>query len=296
MSILEKLNAVKNTVPHYWPIGSFIHHNPLKGFEGLNFKEGLDKAQSIFGGRVYMEPSYYLKLYEEGKIDPSILESNLKKILEIDGLPEYYDLAKKCLLEVNPKWNSFRSSASAKEHEIDKELLAYLDEKFYYHDKEKWLRKLTKHMTLYEINDILFDRDDKEMIEKEVIEYIARFLDEEQTTLSMSNRDLGMFETFKLYENFEYANDSENFVKESLENLEVADEDIETNLLKHILKLHGWAGFIKYRSEDPDYYSQQQYPSSLMDYLAIRFYYEVKYLKNRKINNYKKLEESQYGF
>ena len=80
MSILEKLNAVKSTVPHYWPIGSFIHHNPLKGFEHLNFKEGLDKAQSIFGGRVYMEPSYYLKLYKEGKIDPAILKSNLKKI------------------------------------------------------------------------------------------------------------------------------------------------------------------------------------------------------------------------
>ena len=37
MSILEKLNAVKDTVPHYWPIGAFIHHNPLKGFEHLNF-------------------------------------------------------------------------------------------------------------------------------------------------------------------------------------------------------------------------------------------------------------------
>ena len=132
-------------------------------------------------------------------------------------------------------------------------------------------------MTLYEINDILFDRDDKEMIEKEVIEYITRFLDEEQTTLTMSNRNLGMFETFKLYENFDYANDSENFVKEALEKLQVSNKDIERNLLKHILKLHGGAGFIKYRSEDPDYYAQQQHPSSLMDYIAIRFYYELKY-------------------
>jgi hypothetical protein len=291
MSILEKLNAVKNTVPHYWPIGSFIHHNPLKGFEHLNFKEGLTKAQSIFGGRVYMEPSYYLKLYKEGKIDPAILKSNLKKTLEINGLIECYDLAEKCLLEVNPKWNSFRSSASITEHKIDEELLSYLDEKFFYHNKEKWRKKLTKHMTLYEINDILFDRDDKELIEKEVIEYVSRFLDEEQTTLSMSNRDLGMFETFKLYENFDYAGDSETFVKEALDKLQVAEEDIERNLLKHILKLHGWAGFIKYRSEDPNYYSQQQNPSSLMDYLAIRFYYELKYLKHRKISNYKALAD-----
>ena len=45
MSIVEKLNAIKDTVPHYWPIGAFIHHNPLKGFESMKFKEGLEKAR-----------------------------------------------------------------------------------------------------------------------------------------------------------------------------------------------------------------------------------------------------------
>jgi len=289
MSIIEKLNSVKNTVPHYWPIGSFIHHNPLKGFEGLPFKEGLKKAQSIFGGKVYMESSYYLDLYEKGKISSDILKSNLKELLQGTELEEHYDLAKKCLLEVNPKWNSLRKSASDKEHEIDKELLTYLDEKFFYHNTEKWLKKLTKHMTLYEVNDVLFNRDDKEMIEKSVIEYIARFLDEEQTTLSMANRELGMFETFKLYENFEYSKNAESFVEEALTKLKV--RDIETYLLTHILKLHGWAGFIKYRSEDPDYFSQQQYPSALIDYIAIRLYYELAYLQGRRIHNFDLLEE-----
>lgn len=289
MSIIEKLNAVKNTVPHYWPIGSFIHHNPLKGFEHLHFKDGLNKAKSIFGGRVYMEPSYYIKLYEDGKIRASILESNLKKVLSDDGLEQHYDLAKKCLLDVNPEWNSLRSSASAFEEKIDQELLNYLDEKFFYHNKEKWLKKLTKHMTLYEINDILFHKEDKEMIEKGIIEYIARFLDEEQTTIAMDNRELGMFETFKLYENFQYTHNAATFVEEALVKLEV--ENVEEYLLTHILKLHGWAGFIKYRSEDADYFSQQSYPSSLIDYIAIRLYYELAYLKHRKLHNFKLLNE-----
>ena len=289
MGILEKLDAVKSTVPHYWPIGSFIHHNPLKGFEHLNFKDGLNKAKTIYGGKVYMEPSYYLKFYHERKISHAILESNLKDVLEIDGLAEYYDLAMKCLLEVNPQWNQFRSQADSSEHEIDEELLAYLDDEFSYHNKDRWLKKLTKHMTLYEINDILFQRDDTEVIEKSIIEYITRFLDEEQTTLSMENRELGMFETFKLYEDFEYAHDSERFVEEALEKLHVKNK--ERYLLIHVLKLHGWAGFIKYRSEDPDYFSQQKYPSSLMDYMAIRLYYELIYLQHRKINNFDLLHE-----
>ncbi len=284
MGIVEKLDAIKGTVPHYWPIGSFIHHNPLKGFEHLRFKDGLSRAKKIYGGKVYMEPSYYLKFYNEGKISHSILESNLKEILEIDGLAEHYDLAMKCLLEVNPLWNHFRSCADSNEHEIDNELLAYLDDEFSYHNRERWLKQITKHMTLYEINDILFHRDDKEVIEKSIIEYITRFLDEKQTTLSMANRELGMFETFKLYEDFNYPDNSEKFVEEALEKLHVKNK--ERYLLTHILKLHGWAGFIKYRSEDPDYFSQQKYPSSLMDYLAIRLYYELVYLQHREINDF----------
>jgi len=289
MGIVEKLDAIKGTVPHYWPIGSFIHHNPLKGFEHLNFKDGLEKAQKIYGGKVYMDPSYYLKFYNEGKISHSILESNLKEILKVDGLAEYYDLAMKCLLEVNPLWNHFRSRADSNKHEVDKELLAYLDDEFSYHNKDRWLKKITKHMTLYEINDILFHRDDKEVIEKSIIEYITRFLDEEQTTLPMANRELGMFETFKLYEDFDYPHDSETFVEEALEKLHVKNK--ERYLLIHVLKLHGWAGFIKYRSEDPGYFSQQKHPSSLMDYMAIRLYYELIYLQHRKINNFDLLHE-----
>jgi uncharacterized protein len=289
MGIIEKLNAIKGNVPHYWPIGSFIHHNPLKGFEHLGFKDGLNKAKKIYGGKVYMEPSYYLKFYNEGKISHSILEENLKEILEVDGLAEHYDLAMKCLLEVNPQWNHFRKQADSKEHEVDEELLAYLDDEFSYHNKERWLKQITKHMTLYEINDILFHRDDKEVIEKSVIEYITRFLDEDQSTLAMENRDLGMFETFKLYEDFDYPHDSEKFVEEALDRLHVKNK--ERYLLTHVLKLHGWAGFIKYRSEDPDYFAQQQNPSSLMDYIAIRLYYELAYLQHRKINNFDLLHD-----
>ncbi len=48
-------------------------------------------------------------------------------------------------------------------------------------------------MTLYEIHDALFGTSEKELIEKDVIEFIARFLDQQQTTLSMTDRDLGMF-------------------------------------------------------------------------------------------------------
>jgi uncharacterized protein YbcC (UPF0753/DUF2309 family) len=288
MSIVEKLNAVKDTVPHYWPIGAFIHHNPLKGFEHLHFKEGLNKAQSIFGGRVYMNPDYYIDLYNQGKIKSELLEKNLEKILIDNNLKEYLQDAKSFMLDISPSWKGLRSYEELKVEKIDDGLHSYLEKNSIYMDRDAWIKDLTKHMTLYEIHDALFDTSEKELIEKDIIEYLARFLDEQQTTLSMTDRDFGMFQAFKLYENIDYVIDSESFVKEALKRLKV--KDIQEYFLTHILKLHGWAGFIKYRSQDNGYYSQQEHPSSMMDYMAVRLHFEVKYMQKEKIDDFDKLD------
>jgi len=288
MSLLEKLNAVKDTVPHYWPIGSFIHHNPLKGFEHLNFKEGLIKAQNTFGGKVYMDPDYYIALFDEGKIKSEYLEANLLRPLTEEKLENYASSAKTFMLEISPRWNSLRSYEDLKINDIDDELHTYLEEKSIYLNKEAWIESLTEHMTLYEIHDALFGTSEKELIEKDVIEFIARYLDEAQTTLSMADRDLGMFNTFKLYEDINHTGDSESYVQDILEKLKI--KDVEKYFLTHILKLHGWAGFIKYRSEDKDYYPQQEHPSSLMDYMAIRLHFGLKYMREGKINDFDKLQ------
>lgn len=288
MSILEKLNAVKDTVPHYWPIGAFIHHNPLKGFEHLHFKDGLDKAQSIFGGKVYMDPDYYIRLYNEGKIKAEQLEKNLLTPLKESDLENYLEEAKSFMLEVSPLWNGLRSYEELKVHEIDEDLHTYLEVNSIYMNTDAWIESLTKHMTLYEIHDAIFGTREKELIEKEVIEYITRFLDKQQTTLSMTDRDLGMFNTFKLYEDIDYVIDAEEYVLEALEKLQV--EDVEKYFLTHILKLHGWAGYIKYRSEDKDYFPQKEHPSTMMDYMAVRLHFELKYMQKKEINNFDKLE------
>ncbi len=86
--------------------------------------------------------------------------------------------------------------------------------------------------------------------------------------------------TFQLYENIDYVIDVEDYVQEALETLKV--EDVEEYFLTHILKLHGWAGYIKYRSEAKDYFPQQEHPSTLMDYMAIRLHFEVKVYAKRK--------------
>jgi len=289
MSIIEKLDSVKGTVPHYWPIGSFIHHNPLKGFEDMHFQDAVKKAQDIFGGKVYMDSSYFIELYWKGKINITSIENNLKYCLEKNNIDVDLELAKQFLMEVSHQWSSLRVQFLHKKEKIDEDLYKYLQENSIFANEEAWLSKLTKHMTLYEIIDAPFNLDNKEEIEKNIIEFISRFLDEDQTTLNMPNRQLGMFETFKLYEKFNYEKDAQSFVEESLQELCV--KDAESYFLTHLLKLHGWAGFIKYRSENPDYISQEQFPSSLIDYMAIRLYYEREVVKKSKLSNFTLFKE-----
>ncbi|MBN2816608.1 MAG: DUF2309 family protein [Campylobacterales bacterium] len=289
MSIIQKLDTVKGTVPHYWPIGSFIHHNPLKGFEDLSFKDGLAKAKSIYGGKVYMDSSYFMSLFNEGKIDIELFEKNIAKVLEDKELDIPLEFAKKFLMEVSPKWSSLRIKFLSVQEEINDELYQHLQEQSIYNNEKAWLNNLLKHMTLYEINDALFGGDDKETVEKNIIEYISRFLDEDQTTLTMPNRELGMFEAFKLFENFNYEKDASSFVEDALEELHI--KDVESYLTTHLLKLHGWAGFIKYRSEDENYLAQRRHPSTLIEYIAVRLYYELEVTKESKISNFTLLEE-----
>ena len=161
-------------------------------------------------------------------------EKNLLKPLKEVSLENNLAEAKTFMLEISPLWNSLRSYEELKVYKIDEELQTYLEANSIYMNTDAWIESLTNHMTLYEIHDAIFGTREKELIEKEVIEYITRFLDKQQTTLSMTDRDLGMFNTFKLYEDIDYVIDAEGYVQEALEKLKVEDveelgevEDIE---------------------------------------------------------------------
>jgi uncharacterized protein YbcC (UPF0753/DUF2309 family) len=43
---------------------------------------------------------------------------------------------------------------------------------------------------------------------------------------------------------------------------------------RHLAQLPGWAGFVKWRSETHEYRWQKRYPIELVDYLAVRMFYE----------------------
>ena len=72
-----------------------------------------------------MDSSYYMDLYEKGKIDSTIFDNNIKRVLSDKGFDIHLEFAKKFLMEVSPKWSSLRIEFLSKKEKIDS-VLAYL--------------------------------------------------------------------------------------------------------------------------------------------------------------------------
>ena len=55
-------------ISHYWPMKTFIHHNPLHGLEGLHFEEGIKEAEKIFRGDGYLQNKENRIYYKKARI------------------------------------------------------------------------------------------------------------------------------------------------------------------------------------------------------------------------------------
>jgi len=70
----ETLALLRHFLPSQPPLKDFIHHNPLHGFQGLKFEDGLARASKIFGYQLYLLLEEYRSLYSSGRISRSALE------------------------------------------------------------------------------------------------------------------------------------------------------------------------------------------------------------------------------
>ena len=54
MEVRSYVQMAGEVIPQYWPMRTFIHHNPLHGLEGLHFDEAVKRGAHLFGGRGYL--------------------------------------------------------------------------------------------------------------------------------------------------------------------------------------------------------------------------------------------------
>ncbi len=69
--------------------------------------------------------------------------------------------------------------------------------------------------------------------------------------------------------------DPEETVVTCLRTLGIPDDHWTDYFARHLAHLSGWAGLIRWRALNPDYPWQQEHPVDLVEYLAVRLFYEV---------------------
>ena len=69
LSLIEKIvQEAAELLPIQAPLQSFVHHNTLHHFEGMNFKDALFEASLKFGSEAFMSEDFFKKAINEDRI------------------------------------------------------------------------------------------------------------------------------------------------------------------------------------------------------------------------------------
>jgi len=287
-------------VPFFWPMRAFIHHNPLHGFEHLPFDQAVEKGTRLFHGRGYLPRVEYQRYLADGQVDRQALESGVRRFVETrPALP--FDLADWLMAELaqhgrpvaealtlagaDEVYAVLQGEASPAVTEIATDALA-----------AELRETLLRGRPLYEVADALYGTAIGQELDEQVIRACLDFFDEGQSIWSMPNRERGFFRAWldvagkdvqrTLADLMRRAPDGGDDDPESIIALVFAElgvpEDVWLSYVtQELARLHGWAGFIRWRSNASHYYWEQRFPGDLVDYVAVRMLLALTLLRRR---------------
>ncbi len=67
-TLLHQIEEAVEPVSQFWPMKSFVHHNPIHGLEHLPFDEAIQEAKHLFGAEGYLPNDEYRGFYQAGRI------------------------------------------------------------------------------------------------------------------------------------------------------------------------------------------------------------------------------------
>ncbi len=134
--------------------------------------------------------------------------------------------------------------------------------------------------------------DLKREINEHMIKWCAAFVDEGMADWSMPSRTHGFYRAWRDLAPHEASrwtlgisdwtrrvealpDRPEDALASSLHRLRVPDKQREEYLRRHLSRLPGWAGYIRWREKNPDYPEQGRHPIDPLEYLAVRVFYEA---------------------
>ena len=197
LKIRAMVHVAGEAIPYFWPMRTFIHHNPLYGLEHLSFKEAVEEGRRLFHGNGYLPRAVYQRYLADGKVSTVLLSEQIAKFL--DGRPQIPGLDSHGLLlslatQIGEPISTHVAPASGEDIQamLAGRPLAPLG------GDGAWLKSRLKpemqaSRSVYTIVDELYGTEIGNSLNELLIKSCLDFFDEGQSVWQMPGRDKGLF-------------------------------------------------------------------------------------------------------
>ena len=296
----EELRALvskaSEVIAHYWPMRGFVHHNPLHNLEHLPFQKAVSLAQRFTGGKGYLSNETYRGFVETGRIRPEHIKNALRPLVkqehvDLNGIKISHAEMLKAHLLSGAAPVSINSIEAKIGRSQDRDTITKLGQQIVdgIDEGNQATIPLAQEQTLADWCDEALHTRVSFWIDREVVKWCEAFLDEGHAAWSMPDRGHTFYQAWKNLAGQEWSpcginksqkkiaalpSSPEEALQENLEALGIPEDQWQNYLSLELASLYGWASFINWRAENPDYEWQEAYPIDLVQYLAVRLWYE----------------------
>jgi hypothetical protein len=305
MELRGVVRLAGEVIAQYWPMRTFVHHNPLHSLEYLPFEEAVRRGKQFLGGNGYLPSRLYRSYFHSGRIQLRHLDAALMPLVRDAHLTvgsrkvSHGEVLRACLTDglCTPINEPLDAQGDHDPHQqLVESLTGRLASVFAFPDTRETAQDVAQEdqaalgrwITLSHWCDQTLGTQIVSQINGELIKWCEAFLDEGHATWPMPGREKDLYGAWKALAAKEWSPcgiaDSrkkitrlpdypEDALLESLDALAIPTELRQGYLSLQLTALPGWAGFIKWRAEEREYVWQRTYPVGLVKYLAIRLWY-----------------------
>ncbi len=305
LSIRSMIYVAGEQIPFFWPMRTFIHHNPLHGLEDLPFEQALQEGRRLFHGRVFLRRPIYQRYIEHGKVDSDDLTAQVAAfVAERETIPgiDLKQWLMALLTQTENKVVFKRSITSVADIQALVNGLPLPTEKeFDAGSLVQYLRHaLLGDRPVYDAVDALYGTGIATELDELVIKSCLDFFDEGQSVWSMPGRKRGFFRAWRevanrnirLYLRGMHIQDilavddtPEGVIAHVMNTLGIPEDRWVHYFTRELAQLHGWAGYIRWRWNAKNYHWSTTYPADLIDLIAVRLTFALALLSERGRRN-----------
>ncbi|ALA59649.1 DUF2309 domain-containing protein [Nitrospira moscoviensis] len=302
MELRSYVQLAGEVIAQYWPMRTFIHHNPLHGLESLPFEQAVQHGRQLFGGRGYLPNEEYRRHVAGGRIAEDDVRAALEPLAQDKSVVfggrrlSHLDLLAASMLYGVAEDVPAASIAEADRAAADR-IVSWLESAVVPGPSGAGMpsASVSGLLPAREPLGVWCDRTCGtavvETINREMVKWCSAFLDEGEAGWSMPGREHTFYRSWKSLAQHDLTlgllgirdaaarlrslpDRPEDALLEHLTAMRVPKGAWEPYLSLHLAALPGWTGYIKWRSHQTGYPWQEEFPIDVVKYLAVRLFYE----------------------